>query len=62
MHRDAGAGQRAGHACRKVTLKPGENLIARKFTYENAELWDLDNPNLYTMSVKLGDKGKLCLA
>ncbi|MBR6240612.1 MAG: hypothetical protein IKQ82_04050 [Lentisphaeria bacterium] len=39
-------------------LKPGENLISRKFTYENAELWDLDNPNLYTMSVKLGDESQ----
>ena len=39
-----------------VKLKPGENLITRKFTYENAELWDLDNPNLYSMSVKIGDE------
>ena len=45
-------------AAEKVTLKPGENLIARKFTYENAELWDLDNPNLYTMSVKLGSESQ----
>jgi hypothetical protein len=40
-------------------LKPGENLITRKFTYENAELWDLDNPNLYTMSVKIGDEEEI---
>ncbi|MBR2964049.1 MAG: hypothetical protein IKC53_07580 [Lentisphaeria bacterium] len=39
-----------------VKLKPGENLITRKFTHANAELWDLDNPNLYTMSVKIGDE------
>ena len=39
-----------------VKLKPGENLITRRFTYENAELWDLDNPNLYSMSVKIGDE------
>ena len=39
-----------------VKLKPGENLITRKFTHTNAELWDLDNPNLYTMSVKIGDE------
>ncbi len=43
-------------AAETFTLKPGENLISRKFTYANAELWDLDNPNLYTMSVKLGDE------
>ncbi len=42
-----------------VTLKPGENLITRKFTYQNAELWDLDNPNLYTMSVKIGDEEEI---
>ncbi len=40
----------------RVKLKPGENLITRKFTHANAELWDLDNPNLYTMSVKIGDE------
>ncbi len=39
-----------------VKLKPGENLITRKFTHANAELWDLDNPNLYSMSVKIGDE------
>ena len=43
-------------AAEVVTLKPGENLITRKFTHESAELWDLDNPNLYTLSVKVGDE------
>lgn len=40
----------------QVTLKPGENTIVRKFTYDNAKLWDLDTPNLYTMNVKVGDE------
>ena len=43
-------------AAEAITLKPGENLITRKFTHESAELWDLDNPNLYTLSVKVGDE------
>jgi len=38
---------------KKVTLKPGENLIPTKISVPSAKLWDIDNPNLYVYKVSI---------
>ncbi|MBD5322070.1 MAG: beta-galactosidase [Bacteroides sp.] len=40
---------------RGVTLTPGDNEVTVTFDCPDAEVWDLDNPALYTLAVTLAD-------
>ena len=39
-------------------INPGQDTLSIKINAPSAKLWDVDNPNLYTCTVSLGDKNK----
>ena len=42
-----------------VRLKPGNNLVPVKISAPKANLWDVENPNLYVCETSLQEKGKM---
>ena len=42
-----------------VRLKPGNNLVPVKISAPAAQLWDVENPNLYVCETSLQEKGKI---